>query len=99
SAAQELQHAHRDAVVAFVVVEAEHGIGIDGVEACFLQVIGTDLVGESQAAAFLLQIQNDATAVLLELRERQAKLISAVASPRAEHTSRQASRVQSHRNR
>ena len=89
-AAEQLQHAHRDAVIAFVVVETQDGIGVDGIETGFLQLIGADLVGETQPAAFLLQIENDPAAVLLELRQRQAKLIAAVASPRAEHISRQA---------
>src|SRR5215471_4619930 len=94
-AAEQLQHAHRDAVIAFVVVEAQHGVGVDGIETVVLQLIGADLVGEAEAAALLLQVKNDPTAMLLELRKRQAKLIAAVASPRAEHVSRQASRMQS----
>jgi hypothetical protein len=74
-AAEQLQHAHRDAVIALVVVETQDGIGVDGMETGFLQLIGADLVGEAQAAAFLLQIKNDPAAMLLELRQRQAKLM------------------------
>src|SRR5262249_34539959 len=95
-AAEQLQHAHRDAVIAFVVVEAQHGVGVDGIETGLLQLIGTDLVGEAEPAAFLLQVKNDPAAVLLTLLERQAKLTAAVASPRAEQLSSQAGRVQSH---
>ena len=65
-----MQHAHRDAVLAFVVIEPQHGIGIDRVEAGFLQLMGADFVGEAEPAAFLLQVKNDAAAVLLELRKR-----------------------------
>jgi hypothetical protein len=69
------------AVVAFVIVEAQHGIGVDGVEPRVLQLIGADLVGKTEPATFLLKVKNDPAAVLLQLRERHAKLITAIATP------------------
>ena len=98
-AAEHLQHANRDRVVALVVVEAQHRVGIDSVEAGILQLIGTELVDETETTAFLLQVENDAAARLLELGQRQAQLVAAVAASRAEHVPGQARRMQPHRHR
>ena len=44
-------------------------------------MIGSDLVGEPEPAALLLEVENDAAAMLLELRKRKPELIAAVAAP------------------
>ena len=64
-AAEHLQHAHRHAIVALVVVETERGVGVDRIEAGVLQLVGPHLVGEAEAAAFLREIEDDAAAGLL----------------------------------
>src|ERR1043166_1675189 len=97
-AAEHLQHARRDAVIALVVVEAKRGVGLDRIEARILQRIGADLVGKPEAAAFLLEIEDDAAALFIQPRQRKPKLIAAVATARAEHIAGEASRVQPHWN-
>ncbi len=97
-AAQHLQHARRHAVVALVVVEAQHRVGVDGVEASILELIGADLIGEAEPTAFLLQIKNNA-ALRRKLWQREAQLIAAIATARAEHVPCQARRMEAHRDR
>ena len=53
--AQVAQHLGSAAVVALIGLEAEVDVGIDGVEAFFLQLIGRYLVHQADAATFLLQ--------------------------------------------
>ena len=51
-----------DAVVALVGLEAQPLVGLDGVEALVLQRVGAQLVGEADAAPFLVQVQQHAAA-------------------------------------
>jgi hypothetical protein len=50
------------------------------IESSILQLIGSNLVGQAEAATFLLEVKHDAAAVLRQLHERQAKLIPTVAA-------------------
>ena len=93
-----LEHTRGNAVVALVIVKAESRVGIEGIEAVILQLIGPHLVGEAEATALLSQIQDNAAAKLFKLGEREPKLIAAVASPGAEHIPGQAGRVEPDRN-
>ena len=77
--AQHSQHAHCDAVVAFVIVKSKHRIRIECIETSVLELIGAHFIGEAESPAFLLQIKNDAPAMLLEFGKCQAQLIAAVA--------------------
>src|SRR4029077_17144203 len=95
--AELLQHARRDAVVPLVVVEAERGIGVDGIEALILQRIGAHLVGEPEAAPFLLEIKNNAAALFVEPLGREAELVTTVAAARSEHVAGKKRRMQPHR--
>jgi hypothetical protein len=61
-AAKHLQHAHRDPVVAFIIVEAKNAVGVDCVESCILQLISSTLVGQAEAATFLHKVKHDAPA-------------------------------------
>ncbi len=70
-AIQHLEHTCGDAVIALIVVEAERGIGVEGVEAVVLQLICPHLVGETKPAPFLRQIQNDAAAEVFEPRQSE----------------------------
>ena len=62
-------HLHGHAVVTFVVAEAEHVIGIDRVVAAVLERIGADLVAESDATAFLAQVEQCAIGLRAQLIE------------------------------
>ena len=79
-AAKHLQHADGDPVVALIVLESDNAVGVDRVESSILQLISSNLVGQAEAATFLLEVKYDAAAVLRQLHERQAKLIPTVAA-------------------
>src|SRR5204863_3884706 len=49
-----LQDLDADAVVALIRLEAEPLVGFDGVEPLLLQLVGANLVGEADAAPFLV---------------------------------------------
>src|ERR1051326_1383240 len=98
-AAEHLEHARGNAVVALVVVEAEGGVGVDRVEALILELISAHLVDEPDAAPFLLEIEDHAAAGLVEPRQRELELVAAVAAARAEHVAGEAGRMQPHRHR
>src|SRR5260370_7067077 len=87
-----------DSVIALVIVKAECGVGVEGVEAVVLQLICPHLVGETKPSAFLRQIENDAAAEVFEQRHSVPKLVPAVAAPRAEHVPSQAGGMQPPRN-
>src|SRR3954449_5578037 len=98
-ATQHSQHARGDAVIAFIIVKSERGIGIEGVETIILQLICPHLVCETNSAALLRQIENDAASELLEACKSKPKLVAAVAAPRSEHVACQAGGMQPYRNR
>ena len=74
-----------DAVVAHVGSEAELEIGVDGVEAAVLQLVGAQLVEQPDAAALLRQVQHDAALLrrdLLAARGAAARRSRSAASRR-----------------
>ena len=89
----------RNAIVALIVLEAQHRVGVARIEPAVLQSIGPHLVRKADAAAFLGQVQNDAAAEAFQAREREPKLVATVASPGAEHVAGQACRMKPNRNR
>src|SRR5262249_47891697 len=93
-AVQLLEHQRSNAIVAFVVIKAEGRIGIAGIESTILQLVGSHLVGETEAPALLSQVQDHAAAEAFELVQRKSKLVAAIASSRAEDVSGQAGRVE-----
>ena len=54
------QHLDAHAVVPLVGLEAEPLVGFDRVEPLVLQFVGADLVRQADAAALLVEIQQDA---------------------------------------
>ena len=68
------------AVVALVGLVAEGQVGVDGVEALILQVVGPQFIAQADAAAFLRQIEQHAVAFGGDQVERQAQLLSAIAA-------------------
>src|SRR5450830_429933 len=99
SAVEHLQHPRGDTVVALIIIEAESRVGINRVKTVFLHLVGAHLVGQTQTAALLRQIENDATAHIFKTRKREFELIAAVASPRAKYVTGEAGGVQAHKNR
>ena len=45
-------------------------------------MVGTHLVGKAKSAAFLLEVEDDATARLIKAAEREPQLIAAIAAAR-----------------
>ena len=80
-AVQDSQHARGDAVIAFIIIKSEGGIGIEGVETIILQPICPHLVCQTKSAALLRQIENDAASEFFETCESKPKLVAAVAAP------------------
>src|SRR5580704_3390068 len=72
-------------VVAQIGWEPEFRVGLNGVEALFLQFVGVNFRSETDAAAFLSHVNKHAVAFLGNLPQRRVQLISAVASARTEH--------------
>src|SRR5262245_65433138 len=68
-AAKDLQRADGNPVVAFIIFESENAVGVERVEPCILQLISSNLVDQAEAATFLLEVKDDAAAVLREVHE------------------------------
>lgn len=75
--------------------EAEDAIRVHGVEAVILEVIGCDLVRDSNPATFLCEIQESRARGTPELLQGRVQLGAAVAPLRAKHVARNALGVQS----
>ena len=85
-----------DAVVALVGLEAEPLVGLDRVEPLVLQLVGANLVGQADAAPFLVQVQQHAAPFGGDPLHRRVELRAAVAARRVEHVAGQALRVHAH---
>ena len=72
------------AIVALVGLVTEMQIGIDGVKALLLKLVGLDLIHQSYAAAFLIQIKDNSASLLLDHFHSFVELIAAVAALGAE---------------
>ena len=79
-----------DAAVGLV---AELEVGLDGVEALVLQLVGAELGHQADAAAFLLLVDQDAGAFVGDALHRELELLAAVAAERAEDIAGEALRV------
>src|SRR5260221_415899 len=90
------QDLRADAVVALVGLEAERLVGLDRVLALVLELIGHQLVDETDAAPLLSQVQQDAPAGLADHLERLVQLVAAVAARGREDVAGQALRVHAH---
>ncbi len=76
-----------DAAVGFI---AEFEVGFDGVEALVLELVGAELGHESDAAALLLLVEEDAGAGLGDGGEGEFELLAAVAAERVKDVSGEA---------
>ena len=59
-----LEHRPENTVVAHIGTEAQLFVGLDGIGAGVLQLVGLDLVEQADAAAFLAQVEQGAAALL-----------------------------------
>src|SRR3954468_11314817 len=94
--AQILEDLHADPVVALVGLEPEALVGLDGVEALVLQLVGADLVGQADAAPLLVEVEEHAAAFGGDPCHRGVELRAAVAPRRVEDVPGQAPRVHAH---
>ena len=74
-----------DPVVPLVRLEPELLVGLDGVIALVLELVGPDLVRQTDAAAFLVQIQEDTPALCRNSLHGRGQLAATVAPGRMEH--------------
>ena len=91
--AEEFQHLSGEFEVAAVSLVAEFEVGLDRVAALVLQRVGLELGHETDAAAFLVFIDENAGALGGDEAEREMKLVVAVAAERVEYIPGEALRV------
>ena len=94
--AELLEHAGGEIEAALVRIEAEDLVGVVGVVALRLELVGADLVGDAVPASFLVEIEQDAALVLGHVAHGVAQLVAAIAFEAAEEVARQAGRMQAH---
>ena len=85
-----VDHGRGVVVAAHVAVEAEVEVGLEGVEAVVLQLVGPDLLGDADAAAFLAHVEDQAEVIGGDAVEGELELVAAVAAQRAEHVAGEA---------
>ena len=77
--AQFLQDVPHRRVFSTIVWKAKCSVGIHGVKTLFLQGVGCDFVGQTDAAAFLLEVDDHARGGVGNVVKGQLELFSAVA--------------------
>lgn len=93
-----LEHLQRDMIAAFVVAEAQHLVGVDGIQAVVLQVVGPQLVGQTDTPPFLGEVQQNAATAFGDGGHAAAQLLAAIAAQAAEQVAGETRRVQARRN-
>ena len=81
---QYAQDVSAHAVVTFIGFKAQVDVGINGVIAVLLQLIGFDFVHQADASTFLIHIHEDAFAFFLYHLHGKVQLFAALATHRAE---------------
>ena len=74
-----MQHLCSHSVVAKVGAKTQLLIGLDGVESLFLEFVGVDFCGKTDASTFLAQVEKN-PAFFVDMLEGGVELASAVAS-------------------
>src|SRR5688572_10449867 len=87
-----------DSVIALVRLEPQPLVRLDRIETAVLQLVRADLVRQPDAAAFLIEIQQDPSTFLSDPGERRLELPAAVAARRMKDVSCQAFRVHTDQN-
>src|SRR5579884_40907 len=73
-----------DAIIPQIGLKAEHLVGLHGIGALLLQLIGAQLIDQADAAPLLLQIDQHAAPLIGDHLQRQVQLAAAVALERVE---------------
>ena len=94
--AELLEDLRPDAVVTFVGLVPEVEVGIDGVEALFLELVGAYLLHQTDATALLVEVDDEAAALLLDELHGLVQLLAALAAHRAEDVPCGAAGVDAH---
>ena len=97
--AQVLQDLGTNGIVTHIRRESQHNVGFDGIVTFILQGIGSDLVDQSNAAAFLSEVKQYTAAFLFNHAQSGLKLFAAVAFIRSESITGQAFRMNTAENR
>ena len=86
-----------DRIISQVILKSQKSIGIDCIYAVLLESVGSNFIPESNASAFLPQINNDPLTVLLNPFQSTVKLRFAIAFQRTEHLPCETFRVNTNR--
>ena len=86
-------------VIAQVGFEPQLQVSFDGITPRVLQLIGFDLVQQSDPAALLVEVEQHTAPFLVDHLHRPVELIPAVTTKGTKHIGRQAARVHSHEGR
>ena len=86
-------------VVARVIGKPEAAICFDGVETAVLQFVGFQLIDQSNAAAFLRQVEQHAGRFLGDFAQRKFELRAAIAAFGGEDVASETLRVDAHKRR
>ena len=82
--AEVAQHLERGAIVPQIGREAEPLVRLDRVGAFVLQLVGANLVGEADAAAFLVEVNQHASPFVSDAAQCFVQLRAAIAARRME---------------
>jgi len=96
---ERLQRRRRKIVVAGIRRESESPIRLDRIESFILQLVCFQFIDQTDAAAFLRQIENNSGRLLGNLPQRIFELRAAVAALGCKYVSRETLRVHSHERR
>ena len=90
------EHVARGVVLAGVVGQPEHPVGVHGVVPARLERVRANLVGQADAPALLAQVEHRPGAGARDGRHGRVELLLAVALERPEHLAREALGVHAH---
>ena len=82
-----------------VGLETEFDVSFYRVESAILQLVGAQLIEQSDASAFLVLVDQQSASLLRNLIERQLELRTAIAAQTVEHVAREALRMDAHQRR
>ena len=91
--AEHLENRGRKLVFAAVSAVAKFEVGFDRIEALILQFVGLKFGHETDAAAFLIFVEQDSGACIGDCRKGKFELLAAIASERVEDVASEALRV------
>ena len=87
------EHLCTATIVALVWLETEMGIGVNGIVAFFLKLVGCNLVHQTDAASFLLHVDNNSLSCLVYHLHGLVELLTAVTTLAAQNVACSARRV------